>query len=61
MPSRPRPSAAHTRTKPGGTAVFGIVRPCTHRLSERLKTEWMAHLCGLCLALRSDHGSSPGS
>ncbi|MFG2568944.1 DUF5685 family protein [Streptomyces sp. NPDC048567] len=36
--------------------MFGIVRPCTHRLSERLKTEWMAHLCGLCLALRSDHG-----
>ncbi|MFF3399679.1 DUF5685 family protein [Streptomyces sp. NPDC002659] len=39
-----------------GTVVFGIVRPCTHRLSEGLKTEWMAHLCGLCLALRADHG-----
>lgn len=39
-----------------GTAVFGIVRPCAHRLSEGLKAEWMAHLCGLCLALRSDHG-----
>ncbi|WUT01159.1 DUF5685 family protein [Streptomyces sp. NBC_00708] len=36
--------------------MFGIVRPCTHRLSEGLKAEWMAHLCGLCLALRSDHG-----
>ncbi|MER5499512.1 DUF5685 family protein [Streptomyces sp. NPDC002561] len=36
--------------------MFGIVRPCTHRLSEGLRTEWMAHLCGLCLALRSDHG-----
>ncbi|MGW2595231.1 DUF5685 family protein [Streptomyces sp. NPDC001515] len=36
--------------------MFGIVRPCAHRLSEGLKTEWMAHLCGLCLALRSDHG-----
>ncbi|MFF1833967.1 DUF5685 family protein [Streptomyces sp. NPDC058231] len=36
--------------------MFGIVRPCTHRLSDGLKTEWMAHLCGLCLALRSDHG-----
>ncbi|WP_189111687.1 DUF5685 family protein [Streptomyces camponoticapitis] len=36
--------------------MFGIVRPCSHRLSEGLKTEWMAHLCGLCLALRSDHG-----
>ncbi|RPK34376.1 hypothetical protein EES40_33515 [Streptomyces sp. ADI93-02] len=39
-----------------GIVVFGIVRPCTHRLSEGLKTEWMAHLCGLCLALRADHG-----
>ncbi|WP_329115063.1 DUF5685 family protein [Streptomyces sp. NBC_01465] len=39
-----------------GSAVFGIVRPCAHRLGEGLKTEWMAHLCGLCLALRGDHG-----
>ncbi|MFF0436036.1 DUF5685 family protein [Streptomyces sp. NPDC004327] len=36
--------------------MFGIVRPCTHRLTENLKVEWMAHLCGLCLALRADHG-----
>ncbi|MFF4589347.1 DUF5685 family protein [Streptomyces sp. NPDC001388] len=36
--------------------MFGIVRPCSHRLGERLKTQWMAHLCGLCLALRGDHG-----
>ncbi|MET8945871.1 DUF5685 family protein [Streptomyces sp. NPDC004542] len=36
--------------------MFGIVRPCSHRLGESLKTEWMAHLCGLCLALRGDHG-----
>ncbi|MFB7517011.1 DUF5685 family protein [Streptomyces sp. NPDC056144] len=36
--------------------MFGIVRPCTHRLTEGLKTAWMAHLCGLCLALRADHG-----
>ncbi|AWN25577.1 DUF5685 family protein [Streptomyces sp. NEAU-S7GS2] len=36
--------------------MFGIVRPCTHRLSQGLKAEWMAHLCGLCLALRGDHG-----
>ncbi|MFC8291987.1 DUF5685 family protein [Streptomyces sp. NPDC057242] len=36
--------------------MFGIVRPCTHRLTDRLKTEWTAHLCGLCLALRADHG-----
>lgn len=36
--------------------MFGIVRPCRHRLGEGLKTQWMAHLCGLCLALRGDHG-----
>ncbi|RPF39776.1 hypothetical protein EDD96_3523 [Streptomyces sp. Ag109_G2-6] len=40
----------------GGSGLFGIVRPCTHRLGDRFKTEWMAHLCGLCLALRGDHG-----
>ncbi|MDQ0797199.1 hypothetical protein QFZ58_005687 [Streptomyces sp. B1I3] len=39
-----------------GIVVFGIVRPCTHRLSEGLRAEWVAHLCGLCLALRADHG-----
>ncbi|UUU34995.1 DUF5685 family protein [Streptomyces sp. CA-210063] len=36
--------------------MFGIVRPCGHRLGEGLRTQWMAHLCGLCLALRGDHG-----
>ncbi|TLS40977.1 hypothetical protein FE633_38875 [Streptomyces montanus] len=36
--------------------MFGIVRPCRHRLGEGLKTQWTAHLCGLCLALRTDHG-----
>ncbi|MEW1548922.1 DUF5685 family protein [Streptomyces tsukubensis] len=36
--------------------MFGIVRPCAHRLTEGLRVEWMAHLCGLCLALRADHG-----
>ncbi|MFE8914342.1 DUF5685 family protein [Streptomyces globisporus] len=36
--------------------MFGIVRPCAHRLSEGLRVEWTAHLCGLCLALRADHG-----
>ncbi|MEI7031402.1 DUF5685 family protein [Streptomyces pratensis] len=36
--------------------MFGIVRPCTHRLSEGLRSAWTAHLCGLCLALRADHG-----
>ncbi|MFJ1791765.1 DUF5685 family protein [Kitasatospora griseola] len=36
--------------------MFGIIRPCRHRLSERLHASWLAHLCGLCLALRDDHG-----
>ncbi|GGY01407.1 DUF5685 family protein [Streptomyces minutiscleroticus] len=36
--------------------MFGIVRPCVHRLGERLRADWTAHLCGLCLALRGDHG-----
>ncbi|MGW1748737.1 DUF5685 family protein [Streptomyces sp. NPDC002092] len=36
--------------------MFGIVRPCRHRLGENLKSQWVAHLCGLCLALRKDHG-----
>lgn len=36
--------------------MFGIIRPCRHSLSETLRSSWMAHLCGLCLALRDDHG-----
>lgn len=36
--------------------MFGIIRPCRHRLGEGLRTEWMAHLCGLCLALRGEYG-----
>lgn len=36
--------------------MFGIVRPCRHRLTSRMRTEWMAHLCGLCLALRGECG-----
>jgi hypothetical protein len=36
--------------------VFGIIRPCRHRLSVRLRTTWWSHLCGLCLALRDEHG-----
>ncbi|WP_326599367.1 DUF5685 family protein [Streptomyces sp. NBC_01803] len=38
--------------------MFGIIRPCRHRLSEGLAAEWLAHLCGLCLALRGTHGQS---
>lgn len=36
--------------------MFGIVRPCRHRLSGPLFGEWMGHLCGLCLTLRDVHG-----
>ncbi|MCH0567199.1 DUF3824 domain-containing protein [Streptomyces sp. MUM 2J] len=36
--------------------MFGMVRPCRHRLGERFTAAWAAHLCGLCLALRKDHG-----
>jgi hypothetical protein len=35
--------------------VFGIIRPCRHQLGE-LGAAWQAHLCGLCLSLRDDHG-----
>ncbi len=38
--------------------MFGIIRPCQHRLSDGMHTEWLAHLCGLCLALRGTHGQS---
>jgi hypothetical protein len=37
--------------------VFGIIRPCRHRLGE-LGAAWQAHLCGLCLSLRDDHGQA---
>jgi hypothetical protein len=32
--------------------MFGVVRPCRHRLCGPLFGEWTAHLCGLCLTLR---------
>jgi hypothetical protein len=36
--------------------MFGIVRPCRHRLCAPLRQSWMSHLCGLCLTLRDEHG-----
>lgn len=36
--------------------MFGIIRPCRHRLSAGLHADWVAHLCGLCLTLRDEHG-----
>ena len=35
---------------------MGIVRPCRHGMCEGLYADWMGHLCGLCLALRDEHG-----
>ena len=39
-------------------SMFGVVRPCRHRLREPLFAQWMAHLCGLCLTLRVLHGQN---
>ncbi|SDK48971.1 DUF5685 family protein [Nonomuraea jiangxiensis] len=36
--------------------MFGIVRPCRHVMCQGLYADWMSHLCGLCLALRDEHG-----
>lgn len=36
--------------------MFGIVRPCRHGMCGGLYADWMGHLCGLCLALRDEHG-----
>ena len=38
--------------------MFGIIRPCRHRLGGELAEAWRAQLCGLCLALRDDYGQS---
>jgi len=36
--------------------MFGILRPCRHRMGEDLTAVWMSHLCGMCLTLRDRHG-----
>ncbi|MGX7671705.1 DUF5685 family protein [Plantactinospora sp. DSM 117369] len=36
--------------------MFGVVRPCRHRMCGKLHTAWLGHLCGLCLTLRDEHG-----
>ena len=38
--------------------MFGIIRPCRHRLGGELADVWQAQLCGLCLALRDDYGQA---
>jgi hypothetical protein len=37
-------------------SVFGIIRPCSHSLTAKLREDWLSHLCGMCLALRDEHG-----
>jgi len=36
--------------------MFGVVRPCRHRLSADERQRWVGHLCGLCLTLRDRVG-----
>jgi hypothetical protein len=36
--------------------MFGIIRPCRNRLGAELRSSWLAHLCGMCLSLRDEHG-----
>jgi hypothetical protein len=38
--------------------MFGVVRPCKHGMCGSLFKDWMAHLCGLCLTLRAQHGQA---
>lgn len=38
--------------------MFGILRPCRHRLGSDLAAVWSAQLCGLCLGLRDDYGQA---
>ncbi|GAA1895843.1 hypothetical protein GCM10009736_75370 [Actinomadura bangladeshensis] len=38
--------------------MFGVVRPCRHVLCGSLFKDWTAHLCGLCLTLRAEHGQA---
>ncbi len=36
--------------------MFGVLQGCGCRFTKAERQEWMAHVCGLCLALRRDHG-----
>lgn len=36
--------------------MFGIIRPCRNRMGDELRSSWLAHLCGMCLSLRDEHG-----
>lgn len=36
--------------------MFGLLTPCRHTMPDELVAQWRAHLCGLCLSLRDNHG-----
>lgn len=36
--------------------MFGVLSPCLTHLDTELGAQWRAHMCGVCLSLRSDHG-----
>lgn len=36
--------------------MFGVLQSCRSHFTQSERQEWKAHICGLCLALRSDHG-----
>lgn len=38
--------------------MFGLLTPCGCAFDDELRTQWQAHLCGLCLALRDHHGQT---
>jgi hypothetical protein len=36
--------------------MFGLLQGCGCHMRREERQEWMGHICGLCLALRRDHG-----
>lgn len=36
--------------------MFGMAHVCRHQLTDDLRDQWLAHMCGLCLSLRDTHG-----
>jgi Family of unknown function (DUF5685) len=36
--------------------MFGVVQGCGCKLTKAERRDWVAHVCGLCLTLRRDHG-----
>ncbi|MCB1295159.1 MAG: regulator [Gordonia sp.] len=38
--------------------MFGLLSPCRHTLDDDLLEQWRAHMCGLCVSLRDQHGQA---